>query len=163
MELGHKFSARRAFVGLYVLAFAVYLIIGLQPAEAVNSVASAELLIPQIGLTTDVVELELKENGLETPAKIAGSYTQAENKTLLIGHSTTVFENLYQVNLGDTINYDNQVYKIIAIDKVPKVDIEMDKILAGADRDTIILMTCAGELLDGGDATHRLIITALSE
>jgi hypothetical protein len=27
--------------------------------------------------------------------------------------------------------------------------------------DTLVLMTCAGELLDNGDATHRLIITAV--
>ena len=27
-------------------------------------------------------------------------------------------------------------------------------------KESIVVMTCAGELLEGGDATHRLIVTA---
>ena len=161
MELKRRFNVRKLFVGMYVLAFAVYLIIGLQPAEAANYVIASTLSIPDIGLNTDVAELYLTENGLETPDTIAGSYTKAENKTLLIGHSTTVFKNLDQVDLNDVIDYGGQAYKVVAIDMIPKVDIEMNELLATANRDTIVLMTCAGELLDGGDATHRLIITAV--
>ena len=39
--------------------------------------------------------------------------------------------------------------------------IDMDKLLKTSRQDTVVIMTCAGKLLDGGDATHRLIITAI--
>ena len=161
MELKRGLDPKKIFVGLYVLAFAVYLVIGLQPAEATNYAVSAELNIPTIGLNADVTTLELGPDGLETPDSIVGSYSQADNKTLLIGHSTTIFAALDRVQLGEIINYSGTDYRVTAIDMVPKPGVDMNKILAGADKDTIIIMTCAGQLLDGGDATHRLMITAL--
>ena len=163
MRLKHHLSARKVFVGLYVLAFAVYLIVGLQPAEATKAAVSAELAIPKIGLVSGVTTLTLGADGLETPSKIVGSYSQAENKTFLIGHSTTVFQNLNQIELGDTVDYDGREYQVVAIDMIPKADVEMNRILAAADKDTIVIMTCTGQLLNDGDATHRLIITAVSE
>ena len=160
MELKQRLSIRKIFVGLYFLAFAIYLVVGLQPAGATNYEVSAKLVVPKIGLNSDVTTLTLDNNSLNTPDEIVGSYSQAKNKTLLIGHSATVLENLYQVALGDGINYDDADYKIVAIDMVPKYQIEMSKLLSSADRDTLVIMTCAGQLLDGGDATHRLIVTA---
>ena len=82
---------------------------------------------------------------------------------MLIGHSTTVFSNLNQIELGASIEYNGQAYRVIAIDMMPKDEISMQKLLAGAEHDTIVVMTCAGELFDNGDATHRLIITASNE
>lgn len=161
MELKQRLSTRKIFVGLYFLAFAIYLVVGLQPAGATNYEVSTKLVVPKIGLNSDVTTLTLDNNSLNTPDEIVGSYSQAKNKTLLIGHSATVFENLYQVALGDGINYDYADYKIVAIDMVPKYQIEMSKLLSSADRDTLVIMTCAGRLLDGGDATHRLIVTAI--
>ena len=162
MELRKRhLNARRIFVSLYVLAFAIYIIVGLQPAEAKNYEVSAELEIPSIGLTADVTRLALNENKLDTPETIVGSYTQTENKTLLIGHSSTVFENLHNVSLRDKINYNDKTYKIVGIHKLEKSEVNMDQLLKRADKDTLVIMTCAGELLDGGDATHRLIVTAV--
>ena len=43
-----------------------------------------------------------------------------------------------------------------------KEDVEMDKVLMGADNDTSIVMTCAGKLY-GTDASHRLLVTATAE
>ena len=160
MELKRRLDLRAIFIGLYVLAFAVYIIVGLQPAEAANYAVSAELAIPDIGLNTDVTTLEFDGHQLNTPREIVGSYSEAQNKTLLIGHSTTVFQNLNQVQLGDTINYDNKVYRVTAIDMVAKSEVKMSKILAPAEKDTIVIMTCAGQLLNGDDATHRLMVTA---
>lgn len=161
MELKRRLDPKWIFVALYMLAFVAYIVVGLQPAEAVNYAKSAELSIPEIYLKSDVTTLSLTQNGLETPDEIIGSYSRAENKTLLIGHSTTVFQNLGQVELGDSINYNQGDYRVVQIDMVPKSNVDMGQLLSESEKDTIVIMTCAGQLLDGGDATHRLIITAI--
>ena len=161
MELRRHLNPKKFFVGLYVLAFAIYIIVGLQPAGAVNYEIATQLEIPAIGLVSDVTKLELENGELNTPDTIVGSFTRAENKTLLIGHSTTVFENLKDVGLNQEITYNDSVYRVVAIDMVQKSEINMNKVLRSAKKDTIIIMTCAGELLDGGDATHRLMVTAV--
>lgn len=162
MELRKHLNIRFVFIGLYLVAFLVFLIYGLQPAEAVEAyVIDSKLKIPSIGLNTDVTKLELTENGLKTPDTIVGSYSRYENKTLLIGHSTTVFNNLRDVKLGNKIEYNNTTYEVKTIDMLAKGKIDMDKLLKTSQQDTVVIMTCAGKLLDGGDATHRLIITAI--
>lgn len=161
MELKRRLSPKTIFAGVYVVLLAIYIIVGLQPADAAQYEVAAELAIPAIGLETDVAELDLVNGELATPDTIAGSYAREENKTLLIGHSTTVFENLDAVRLGDEIVYDGKTYRVVAIDQVRKSEIRMSQVMAGAEKDTIIIMTCAGELLPGGDATHRLMIKAV--
>lgn len=164
MELKKHLNLRFVFVGLYLVAFLAFLIYGLQPAEAAEAYEiDGELLIPSIGLEADVTKLELEEGGLQTPSTIAGSYTRFDNKTLLIGHSTTVFTDLEDVKIGDEIKYNEKVYKVQRIDLLVKDKIDMDELLKASEKDTLVIMTCAGKLLDGGDATHRLIITASSE
>lgn len=163
MELKRRLNPRVIFVVVYILAFAAYIMIGLRSAEAANHVVSAELNIPEIGLTSDVAELTRNGDELTTPDQIVGSYSRANNKTLLIGHSTTVFRNLSNVKLGAEVNYDNTTYKVVAIDMAPKSNVNMNKILAGTDKNTIIIMTCAGQLLGDSDATHRLMVTAIEQ
>ncbi|MBR2840179.1 sortase [Candidatus Saccharibacteria bacterium] len=160
MELKKHFEWRYLFVGLYVLFFGIYIIVGLQPVQATNYVKSAELEIPSIGLVSDVAETELKEYKLETPDEIVGSFTKAENKTLLIGHSTTVFQNLDEVKLGDEIIYDGKVYTVKKTVWSVKERVHMGELIKREKEDTLVIMTCAGEMLRNGDATHRLIITA---
>ncbi len=41
--------------------------------------------------------------------------------------------------------------------------ISMSELLKADDKETIVIMTCAGESLENGDATHRLIVTAVAE
>lgn len=161
MELKTHPSWRKIAVSLYVVAFLVYLIYGLQPVEASNYSIDNELYIPGIDLTADVTTLELDGNKLNTPDTIVGSFSMATNKTLLIGHSSTVLGRLHELNLGDIIYYDSNEYKVISIGTLLKDSVNMDKILASEERDTVVLMTCAGEDLGGGDATHRLIVTAI--
>ena len=161
MELRKHLNLRFVLVELYVVAFLAFLIYGLQPAEAAEAYEiDGELLIPSIGLNTGVAKLELEEDGLQTPSTIAGSYTRFDNKTLLIGHSTTVFTDLGDVKIGDAIEYNGETYNVEKITLSVKDKIDMDELLKASERDTIVIMTCAGKLLEGGDATHRLILTA---
>ena len=159
-----------AIFAVYAVAAYAFIAIGLQPvrsAEAAyaeeSSYADATLDIPAIGLKAPVMQSSLTDNVLSVPEQIAASYSQAQNKVLIFGHSSTVFSELYQIEVGDEINYNEKNYKVADITEQPKAEIDMAEILAPAKEDTIILMTCSGELIpdSGGDHTHRLIITAV--
>lgn len=161
MELKKRLNVRTVLIGLYAVVFVAYVITGLQPAEAVQGYEiSAELNIPSIGLDSDVTTLRLENHELKTPDAIVGSFNMAEDKTLLIGHSSTVFQKLDKTSLGDEIFYNNTKYTVKEIKVSEKVDVDMSKLLAPAEEDTVIIMTCAGTDLGNGDATHRLIVTA---
>ena len=161
MELKKRFDFRIVFLSLYMLAFLIYLLVGFLPAEAVNYKIDARLEIPAIGLVSEVTTLDLQERKLNAPDSIVGSYSRAENKTLLIGHSTTAFSSLDKLNLGEEIVYRNKVYRVAGRAMVEKNKISMREILKTEENDTLVLMTCAGELYEDRDASHRLIITAI--
>lgn len=163
MEIQHNLNPKYIFALIYVLCFGAFLKIGFLPAEAANYDISAELSIPSINLDTDVTTLQLKDHQLDTPDYIVGSFSRANHKTLLLGHSSTVFKSLANVNVGDLITYDNTDYLVTNIELLEKADINMNSLLSAAEKDTLVLMTCAGESLPNKDATHRLIITAVSE
>ncbi len=163
MELRRHLDPKMILIGLYVVVIFMCFLIGLRPAGAAEYVISGELEIPDIGLESDVTQLTLENGRLNSPDIIVGSYSTSPNKTLLIGHSTTAFHDLEQLDLNDYFYYNRVKYKIIDIEVKKKSDIHMGQILAGAEKDTVVLMTCAGELFENGDATHRLIITAVSE
>lgn len=163
MELKRRLDPKIILIGLYVVFLIIYVAIGLRPAEATKYEIDSKLDIPSIGLMSDVTRLTLTGGKLESPNEIVGSYSTSNNKILLIGHSTTVFQNLNQIELNDTIYYDHQNYKVTNIEVKEKSAIHMGEILNAEDNKTIVLMTCAGTLFQNGDATHRLIITAVSE
>lgn len=160
MEIGKRLNPRYVFFGLYIFAFLVYIFIGLQPAEATHYQISANISIPSIDLDSEVTSLKIENHELPTPDTIVGSYSSADNKTLLIGHSSTVFQNLNKVSVYDEIFYDDEKYIVESSEVVKKEDIIMPKVLSASDIKTIVIMTCAGEDLGGGDATHRLIVIA---
>lgn len=160
MELKKHLKLWHVLVIAYYIFFAIYIIVGLQPAGAVEYDISNTLSIPGIDLISDVTSLSVSNGELDTPDTIVGSYTQSKNKTLLIGHSTTVFEHLADVMVSDEVIYGGNSYTVISRFVTTKTDISMDEILRPEDKDTLVLMTCAGELLPGGDATHRLILLA---
>ncbi|MBQ6354999.1 sortase [Candidatus Saccharibacteria bacterium] len=154
---------------LYFLFFAGYVIIGLQPSQSSASeeivAASSEnlagqLIINSIGLSTPVEKVRLENHTLDVPDKIAGSFSEHENKTFLFGHSSTVFENLKNVKFGDVIDYNDHSYRIVNIEVRKKSEISMTNILKSEEIDTVILMTCSGEALGNDDYSHRLIVTA---
>ena len=163
MELKRRLDFRKVLIALYFVAFIAYLVVGLRPVDAKQYDIIAQLSIPSIELTSDVAAVQLQNGALETPDKIVGSFSNHKNKTFLFGHSSMVFEKLNQVRIGDNIIYNGEHYKITAQEILPKEDINMKELLASAEKDTLVLMTCAGEDLPNSDATHRLIITAVTE
>ncbi len=163
MELRKHLDYRKIFIALFCLVFVAYFVYGLSPAEAANYNLFGNIEIPAIGLASDTTKIELVDNRLSVPDEIAGDYSPNHNATFLFGHSTTVFSKLNMVKLHDEIIHNGISYRVVARDMIAKSLISMNKLLAEKEKDTLILMTCAGTLLDNGDATHRLIITAIRE
>jgi len=163
VKLKKRLDFRKVLIAFYFVAFIVYLIVGLQPADAKQYDIIAHLSIPSIGLTSDVTAVQVQNGELETPDKIVGSFSNHENKTFLFGHSSTVFGELNQIETGEEIVYNGKLYIVTSREILLKSDISMNKLLAGEDKDTIVVMTCAGAALPNNDATHRLIITAVIE
>lgn len=155
-----SWDARKIVVVGYFALLLVYLLIGLTPARAAEYEAATEMRISKIGLVTDVVPMQIERGVLTTPDSVVGSYSRALNKTFLVGHSSDVFSGLELVEVGDEIVYDLVSYTVKKVEVLKKSEINMDLLLLPEYKDTIVVMTCAGEMLSGGDATHRLIITA---
>lgn len=148
-------------VSFFSIMLPIYIFIGLQPILPAEAANYPVLEIPTIHLKTPVAPLELDNQQLIAPATIAGSYSHAANKTLLIGHSSTVFAKLERMRVGDHFQYEDKTFEVTEITTQPKSTISMNDILAPAAQNTIIIMTCAGEPLPNQDATHRLLVTAL--
>lgn len=160
VELGKTFDIRKCLTRLFFLLLAFYILIGLTPVKAAEIEPATEIKIPEIELSSGVALLNMENGKLSTPDELVGSFSRAENKTFLVGHSVGVFKNLDLLEVGDVITYDLVNYTIVDMKLLAKSEIVMDELLSPASVDTIVLMTCAGELTDNGDATHRLIITA---
>lgn len=159
-----KTTVKLFLVAFITIMLPVYFFIGFQPSIPADAASYPQLEIPAIGLKSPVAHLELTaDHQLIAPAAIAGVYTQAQNKLFIIGHSSTVFKHLDDVQLADTFTYDDQTYRITDIQTLAKPDIDMRKILQAAKQETIVIMTCAGTPLPDQDATHRLIVTAIRE
>ena len=131
------------------------------PVEAFGYNVDSKLLIPSIDLASDVTKLVLEDDELPTPDTIVGSFSSHKHKTLLIGHSSTVFRDLHNVNIGDEIVYGDAVYIITAYNVLEKSEVNMRQILSTSNRDSLILMTCSGEDYGNGDSSHRLIVSAV--
>lgn len=157
----HRSSRLNSAISIfYNLIFATALGFGLQPFETTPLPISGQLEIPTIRLASNVTPLKLDHHRLNTPSKIVGSFSSAPNKTLLIGHSSSVFKSLYHVPENTILTFKNRSYKITSKVLLEKSAIDMQQLLASTDRETLVLMTCAGQNLGAGDATHRLIFTA---
>ena len=154
----------RVFVAcFFLIMLPIYLYIGFQPVASTEALSYPTLKIDDISLSTPVEPLQLTDHQLIAPANIAGSYSSQPNKTLIIGHSSTVFRQLDQIRIGESLVYNEKTYRITKREILEKSAIDMTAILATSDVDTIIIMTCAGEPLPNQDATHRLIVTATIE
>ncbi len=166
--LGNFWSSRAfrvSVVSLLAIILPIYAYAYSQ-VEAKTLADSADqtlLEMPEINLSTPVEAIDMIDRQLIAPDTIAGVYTPSEHKTFIIGHSSTVFENLEHISLASNFHYNGENYVVISIDTREKSDIDMAAILAPTEDDTIILMTCAGEPLPNQDATHRLIVTAVRE
>ncbi len=145
---------------IFAICMPLYIFFGFQPVSTADAIHYPTLEIPSIQLQSPVASLELNRHQLVAPATIAGAYSRYENKTLIIGHSTTVFQRLSDVKSQELIYYDQQAYQINHIYVQEKSTISMADILAPASTPTLIIMTCAGTPLPNQDATHRLIVEA---
>lgn len=161
MELRKSFDYKKILVVLYFVMAAVFLVVGFMPVGATAQYEiSGELAIPVIGLKSGVATLELDNGRLNTPEDLVGSFSRRENKTLLIGHASTVFDKLKDVTIGNVIVYGGTEYTVVDAVLLEKEEIKMNKVLKTEKTDTLVLMTCAGEDLGNGDATHRFMLTA---
>lgn len=160
MELKKRFNVRKLLIFVYFAAFGVYLAVGFMPAEASKS-SSGMLSIPKIDLVSEITDVELINNKLETPDTIVGRYSTSDSNDFLFGHSTTVFADLNKMSLNDLINYNGREYRVVRIDMMPKSMIHMSELLSDRKIDSVTIMTCAGELYENGGASHRLILTAI--
>ena len=155
-----RINLRRIALTSYFTSFFAFLLVGLAPVFATEYEVSGKISIPSIGLDADVTTLELKDNHLETPERIVGSFASAYNKVFLVGHASTVFSSLKNVRVGDEIEYNNIKYVVKNTTVLAKTEVDMQKLLEASQVNTLIIMTCSGQDLGGGDATHRLILTA---
>lgn len=145
--------------GLSFLA-PIYAHMSVEKVSSIEALSYPTLSITNINLETPVAGLEMIDRKLTPPETIAGSYSQNENKTLIIGHSSTVFKKLEQVRLGNEIKYGDKTYIVTNTVTLEKSQVDMSSVLATSESNTLVLMTCAGDPLPDQDATHRLLITA---
>lgn len=154
-----KLYGKILFTAVYFLALFAYIAVGFKPSAEAS--ADNRLFIPAINLQTPVKTVTKNNNKLDVPDEIAGVYNEKHNKTLIIGHSTTVFKNLNNLHPGDAFTFDHENYLITEMVTVPKSSINMTDLLSAADEPTIIIMTCAGTPVSNTDTTHRLLVTAV--
>ena len=160
MELKRIFDYRAIMAIFCAAVFTFCILKYFEPADAIQYVVSGRLEIPSIGLTSDVADVSLIDGKLDTPKTIVGSYSRHNNSTLLIGHSNTVFSELTNVKIGDSIKYNGKTYSIYKSQIIKKESIDMKELLAEKNTDTIVVMTCFGQMYSNGDASHRMIIFA---
>lgn len=156
-----------ALILFYLIALPIYFYLGLQPSQENAAAKAAEvekavssIKISSIDLDTPIVESNLNGKTLSVPDYVAARYSGETNKTLIMGHSSTVFKDLKDVKNGDEIEYEGKQYHISSIEIKPKTEISMNKILEKEKQDTLVLMTCYGESLGDQDYSHRLIVYA---
>lgn len=161
MELKKHFSKRVYFLIFYYLAFCGYLAFGFLSAGASSYHIDNHLIIPSINLSSGVTKVEISDGNLPTPDYIVGSFATETSKEFLFGHSSTVFADLKDIKIGDEIIYDNKTYIVTSYHVYEKSEIHMDQVLSPTERDSLTIMTCAGEDYGNGDSSHRLIINAI--
>ena len=152
-----------AFITFFLITIPAYFIIGFLPARATaisraTDVSGDYLTIEDISLHEPVIDVELVDGHLATPDYEIGRYISTSGATFLFAHSITAFSHLHELTDDGHILYGDHTYRITDISTERVEGISMPDLLASSE-DTLILMTCAGDLR-AGDYTHRLIITA---
>ena len=160
----HLFRLKRGkstlvFAFLYLALIAGFVAYVFMPKSA-DASSKERLFIPSIGLVARVKDIERTGNQLIAPDTIAGAYQATNHKTVIIGHSSTIFENLKNLKIGETFTFDNNSYKVSRREILEKKYVDMEAVVAETEVKTLVLMTCHGEPLGGQDFSHRLIITA---
>ena len=122
------------------------------------------LRIPQVKVATDVRVALLDGDELLTPEKSAAIYERG-GKKFIYGHNTTVFRNLDSIFEGDAIYFVDSAgaeldYFVTKVGYLSVDEIDMDLLLGEmSGENDLILMTCAGKIVNG-DYDERLVIFA---
>ena len=166
-----RFSRKSVILFLtvfYAIAIPTFLYLAFQPEPIKVSAyvkeaneATGLITIPSISLSAPMSDVEINGHTFSVPNYIVGRYESYENKVLVMGHSSTVFQRLDEVSVGDKIIYDGKNFEVISREVRAKSDISMRDILRDEEEPTLVLMTCAGEHISGQDYSHRLIINAV--
>ena len=164
MSRSVRFKLPRAKIGiifgaLYFAAIVGFVAYAFMPKSA-DASSEERLFIPSIGLVARVTDIDRTGNQLVAPDEIAGAYQPTNHKTVIIGHSSTIFRDLDSMGEEDHFTFDNKEYKVTSREVLPKNLVNMEEVVSETEVNTVILMTCAGESLGGHDYTHRLVITA---
>lgn len=160
MELKTPRAKFRFFAVLAYFAVIAGIIAYFFAPKTADASSEERLFIPKIGLIAQVKNIERQGNRLIAPDTIAGAYKPTNHKTVIIGHSSTIFKDLDQLKGSETFTFDQTEYKITRREVVEKRFVDMAEIVAETEKNTVVLMTCFGEPLGGQDYSHRLIITA---
>lgn len=155
-------------LGVFAVFFVVGVplwFLGLSAFAVVGEVISGELRIDEIGLGADVASVEIVEGELATPERLVGAYRR-EEVVFLYGHSTGVFRELSRVEVGDEVVYVDEGmetrYVVDGIEVMARDRVGMGQLLSG-EAGELVLMTCAGDLLEDGDYSERLIVYASTD
>ena len=70
MELKRRIDYRNVFIIIYFLVFIGYFVIGLLPANASDYQISGSVIIPSIGLESEVTDIGVQNGKLDTPDTI---------------------------------------------------------------------------------------------
>ena len=163
-KVGVKFRLPRAkfsiFAGILYFAIVAGFTAYVFMPKAVDASSEERLFMPSIGLIAHVKDIEKTGNQLIAPDTIAGAYQPTIHKTVIIGHSSTIFKDLKNIDDEAEFTFDNVKYKVKTIEIIEKRYVNMDEIVSETPVKTVVLMTCYGEPLGGQDFTHRLVITA---
>lgn len=160
MRIRRSYDYLRVLTCVFFVMLVAWFINGLSPAEASHRDVIAQFEAPSLNLKSDVVRIFLEDRSLNAPSDAVGAFYGASNKVLLIGHRGTVFYNLDTIKVGDMLIFDGTKYTVSSLATIPKESVDMNEVLAAAETETLVVMTCAGRDLGDGDATHRLIVKA---
>lgn len=139
-----------------IAGFTAYIFI----PKSADASSEERLFMPSIGLIARVKNIDRTGNQLIAPDEIAGAYQPTIHKTVIIGHSSTIFKDLKNINSDDIFSFDDKKYEIKKKEIIEKNFVNMKEIVSETEKNTVILMTCYGEPLGGQDYSHRLVITA---
>lgn len=145
-------------ISYFVIAagFSIYVFM----PKIADATSEERLFMPSISLIARVRDIQQENKTLIAPDTIAGAYKSTPRKTVIIGHSSTIFKDLKNLSYEDTFTFDNKKYQITKMEIVEKSTIDMGSIVKDTQNNTVVLMTCYGDPLGDQDYTHRLIITA---
>ena len=124
-----------------------------------------EKLLEKLNEKSGIIDLLLLMTKIDSSVEFKIELNNHKVESDIYGNS--IFEiELPEYATNTEITNASMVYgdglEISNVELADKNVVNMDLILAPAEQDTLVLMTCAGELYENGDASQRLIITALS-